>query len=145
MKRIIYTRPDGGVSVVVPAPDFVAEFKTEADALAVIQSGVQASATNVAVCDAADIPADRMFRNAWRRSIAGPPMISIDMPAARAIHALRINEAVRAKAGDLINREAMGEDVTTEKIALRDINVQQQINVAKTPEELAVIWPAQLI
>lgn len=65
-KRIVYTKPDGTVCVVVPAPDFVAGFQSEADAMAAIrEKDVPEDAENVMECDAADLPSDRTQRSAW--------------------------------------------------------------------------------
>lgn len=130
---IVYTRPDGGVSVVHPAAGV--------DTATLLLKSVPADATDVEVVDAAAIPADRAFRNAWRR-IGG--VVSIDMPAAREIHAERVNAAKRALARDLIEREAMGEDVTTEQAALRAADVQAQIAAAPNAAALKAVWPADL-
>jgi hypothetical protein len=65
-RRIVYTRPDGGVSVVCPAPhldtpetiDFVA-----VDAIA--KAGLPP--TPYEVIDHTELPPTRRWRNAWRR------------------------------------------------------------------------------
>ena len=142
-KRIVYTRPDGGVSIVVPAPGFVASFATEDEAIATIQAkDVPADATNVEVMDRAQIPALREYRNAWEKLGAGPP--TVNMPKARLLHVERIDTAKRAKSRDLIERETMGKNVTAEKARFRAINVQAQIDAAATPEALSAIWPLEL-
>lgn len=67
-KRIIYTRPDGGVSVVVPARP-QRQDETEQEYLAAIQAkAVPANATNVRTIEHTDLPASRRFRNHWRDS-----------------------------------------------------------------------------
>jgi len=82
MKRIVYTRPDGGVSVVCPAPEFVAQFPTEQEALAAVQvKAVPADAINVKICDVINIPTSRRFRNCWRQVGTTPPVV--DLPLAR--------------------------------------------------------------
>lgn len=57
-KRIIYPTPDGGVAVIVPAPD--CGLTIEQIAAKDVPAGV-----NFQIVDADDIPADRTFRNAW--------------------------------------------------------------------------------
>lgn len=57
-KRIIYPTPDGGVAVIVPAPG--CGLTIEQIAAKDVPAGV-----NFQIVDAADIPADRTFRNAW--------------------------------------------------------------------------------
>lgn len=142
MKKIVYTRPDSGVSIVNPAPEFLALFATEQEGLNAVQvRAVPADATDVVQVDEANIPADRTFRSAMRQS-AG--VFSVDMPKAREIHAARIEDARREKARDLIEREMVGEDVTVAKEGLRATNVTAQINAAANPNALKAVWPEGL-
>ena len=53
MQRIIYKTPDGGVAVIIPATTIEACMKD-------IPEGAEFTIVN-----AADIPADRTFRDAW--------------------------------------------------------------------------------
>lgn len=57
-KRIIYQREDGGVAVIVPAPEcgLTVEEIAEKD----VPSGKPYK-----IVDVADIPSDRTFRDAW--------------------------------------------------------------------------------
>lgn len=57
-KRIIYPTPEGGVAVIVPAPD--CGLTIEEIARKDVPTGV-----DFRIVDAADIPDDRTFRNAW--------------------------------------------------------------------------------
>lgn len=57
-KRIVYTTPEGGVAVIVPAPD--CGLSIEAIAAKDVPHG-----TAYQIVNASDIPADRTFRNAW--------------------------------------------------------------------------------
>lgn len=157
-KRIVYKRSDGIVEVVCPAParmrDLAAKGNTEDEAIAIIQINAleklpergYGPAENVEVMEKAQIPqtkqGDRAFRNALEKPGMGPPIVN--MPKARDIQTKRINEAKRISARDLIEREMMGEDIATEKAALRAMNMLQAINAAQTPEALSVIWPAGL-
>jgi hypothetical protein len=52
-KRIIYPNDDGGISIIVPAESVEAAMKD-------VPAGKPYK-----IIDAADIPADREFRNAW--------------------------------------------------------------------------------
>ena len=58
MKRIIYPTNDGGVAVIVPAEE--CGLTIEAIAAKDVPAG-----TPFQIVDAADIPSDRTFRNAW--------------------------------------------------------------------------------
>lgn len=57
-KRIIYPTPDGGVAIIVPAPD--CGLTIEQIAAKDVPHGV-----DFRIIDAADVPDDRTFRNAW--------------------------------------------------------------------------------
>lgn len=57
-KRIIYPTPEGGVAVIVPAPE--CGLTIEEIARKDVPAGV-----DFRIVDAADIPEDRTFRNAW--------------------------------------------------------------------------------
>ena len=60
-KRIIYPTDDGGVAVIVPAPNcgLTIEQIAEKD----VPTG-----KDYQIVDVADIPSDRTFRNAWEYS-----------------------------------------------------------------------------
>lgn len=56
--RIIYPTPEGGVAIIIPAPD--CELTIEEIAAKDVPVGIPYS-----IVDASDIPEDRTFRNAW--------------------------------------------------------------------------------
>jgi hypothetical protein len=62
MKRIIYPTPDGGVAVLIPAPEWLAEEGNTIEKLAEkdVPAGVPYK-----IIDTAEVPTDRTFRNAW--------------------------------------------------------------------------------
>jgi hypothetical protein len=70
MKRIIYTRPDGGLSIVIPVINTTGEMDgfTEDDALARAMKKLPEDAINPQVVEESDIPTDRTFRNAWEQT-----------------------------------------------------------------------------
>jgi hypothetical protein len=57
-KRIIYKTPDGGVAVIVPAPECGLTIQQ-------IAAKDVPHGTPYEIVDVADIPTDRTFRNAW--------------------------------------------------------------------------------
>ena len=57
-KRIIYATPEGGVAVIVPAPDCGLTIQE-------IAAKDVPAGTPFQIIDAADVPSDRTFRNAW--------------------------------------------------------------------------------
>lgn len=60
-KRIIYPTDDGGVAVIVPAPDCGMSIED------IAKKDVPAG-KDYRIVNAADIPTDRTFRNAWEFS-----------------------------------------------------------------------------
>jgi hypothetical protein len=92
MKKIVFTRPDGGVSVVNPAPEFVSQFETEEQALQALEfKAVPADATDVVTVDVAGIPTDREFRDAWTQTGGA---FGISIAKARTIQLERAAQAI---------------------------------------------------
>lgn len=61
-KRIVYPTPDGGVAIIVPAPD--CGLTIEQIAQKDVPEGVEYK-----IIDADDVPTDRTFRNAWEYQV----------------------------------------------------------------------------
>ena len=59
-QRIIYPTDDGGVAILIPAPEYLAEHTIEELAAKDVPEGKPYK-----IVDVADIPSDRTFRNAW--------------------------------------------------------------------------------
>lgn len=57
-QRIIYPTPEGGVAVIVPAPE--CGLSIEEIAAKDVPAGVEYK-----IIDASEVPTDRTFRNAW--------------------------------------------------------------------------------
>lgn len=165
-KRIVYTRAeDGGVSIVHPAAggrlSLVREVKGQAEPIIeqepedawlarLIKSDVPADATNVHIVEAADIPPDRSFRNAWRHD-AG--VISVDMPKAREVHKAHIRKARQAaltaldvayQRADETGDAAGKAQIAKRKQALRDLTAHPGIAKAATPQDLQAVWHEDL-
>jgi len=60
MNRIIFQNDEGGVSVLIPAPECLQEHTIEEIAAKDVPAGKPYQ-----IVDVADIPSDRTFRNAW--------------------------------------------------------------------------------
>lgn len=149
-KRIVYTRPDGGVSILIPSPNARLEGETDDALIARIRArDVPDDATHVSVCDASEIPADRTFRNAWKRS---GKSVQVDMPEAREIHMARIREVRNAKLAQMDIAEKLAaqgvkgdlQTIRAKMQALRDIPQTLDLTQAKTPEQLKTLWPEEL-
>jgi len=134
MRKIIYSRPDGGVSVVSVPID------TDT-AIAAAIAKLSLTASNVTTVDDSVIPTDRAFRNAWRQNGAS---VRVDLPIARTLVEKEIETRRRVKIRDVLEREALGENVAQEKAALRSINARLLVDAAQTPEELKSILPEVL-
>jgi len=61
-KRIIYPTDDGGVAIIVPAPEWLSQEGNTIELLAVkdVPEGKPYK-----IIDTTDVPSDRTFRNAW--------------------------------------------------------------------------------
>jgi hypothetical protein len=59
-KRIIYPNDDSGVSIIVPAPEYLAEHTIEELAAKDVPAGKPYK-----IVDVSEIPEDRTFRDAW--------------------------------------------------------------------------------
>ena len=58
--RIIYPTDDGGVAIVIPAPEALETMTIEEIAAKDVPAGKPFK-----IIDTADVPTDRTFRNAW--------------------------------------------------------------------------------
>ena len=61
-QRIIYPSDEGGVAVLIPTPEWLAQEGNTIEALA--EKDVPAGKP-FKIVDVSDIPSDRTFRNAW--------------------------------------------------------------------------------
>ena len=59
-QRIIYPNNNGGVSILIPTPEYLEEHTIEELAEKDVPAGKPFK-----IVDVADIPTDRTFRNAW--------------------------------------------------------------------------------
>lgn len=143
--RIVYTRPDGGVSIVMPTGDV--------SIVKVFTKDVPPDATDAQIIDSGDLLTDRTFRNAWHQSGG---IISVNMPLAREIHAGRIAHAqiaeiARLKVDERAERlkgntaQANAHAATVTALEALDLNVlATQIANAPNPTALRAIWPANV-
>lgn len=67
MNRIIYPNDEGGVSILIPAPEALETMTIEEIALKDVPSGKPFK-----IVDVSDIPTDRTFRNAWEADMSSP-------------------------------------------------------------------------
>ena len=145
MEKILFTRPDGGVTVVTPAQGVSIE--------TVLARSIPPDATDVTVVDSAVLPSDRTYRSAWRQSGA---TVNVDMPLARDIHAERIAVAQAAEIAHLKVEErkerlrdntaqADSHAATVTALEALDLNVlATQITNAPNPTALSAIWPVDV-
>jgi hypothetical protein len=63
-QRIIYPTDDGGVAIIVPAPEYLAEHTIEELAAKDVPAGKPFK-----IVDVSEIPTDRTFRNAWEYQV----------------------------------------------------------------------------
>lgn len=163
VQRIVYTRPDGGVAVVAPVisrddPETMTVEEAVARALALLP----AEAMEPGVIDAAEMPQDPSFREAWRLEPADGGVeesagvggrIIIDMERAREIHMNRIRRARDTELAkldiDFIRAIEIGDldeqaEIALHKQRLRDTPQTFDLSGYATPEELEEAWPVDL-
>jgi len=137
--KIIFCRPDGGVSVVVPIAS-----------ISSVMARLPASAINPQIVDDLVVPTDRTFRNAWRQSGAS---INQDMPTCRNLWRDRMRELRKPKleALDIQWMRAVARNDTVQAVmleqereVLRNVTVDPAIDAATTPEQLKVVIPDAL-
>ena len=151
MRKIIFTRPDGGLSVVHPVrntyltPEELDDAQIEQRAW----DKLPKDAINPRWADAAEIPADRAFRNAWEDS----GTVSVNMPKARNLHREKLRGLRKPKMDALdvayMRADELGDavlkaEITVKKQALRNVTADPAIEAAPTPEELEAVIPAAL-
>jgi hypothetical protein len=116
-KRIIYTTPEGSVSVVVPAPDYIGTLET-------LASKVVPEGLDWRIVDVAALPASRNWRNAW--TDAEPTeTVDIDLERAKVEHIELVRRVLRV----------------TPELEAEISALQPAINAAATLTELYNIWP----
>ena len=150
-KVILYTRPDGGITVCHPTPETLAKFETEDEAIAYVRGkDIPDGATKIRVVDKSAIPDNRKFRDAW---VSGDAEAVVDLPKARTIHMDRIREVRNGELQkeDINYQKALEADdasaktaVATKKQALRDLPTTFDISGASTDDELDALWPSEL-
>ena len=59
-QRIVYPTEDGGVAVLIPTSEYLADHTIEELAQKDVPAGVEYK-----IVDVSEIPSDRTFRNAW--------------------------------------------------------------------------------
>ncbi len=104
------------------------------------------------ITDEANIPADRMFRNAWTDDNP-TDTVDVDMSRARDIHMdnIRIERdkklvllEVDYIIADEQNDAVLKGEIAAQKQILRDLPTTFDLTVATTPEELKNLWPQEL-
>jgi hypothetical protein len=122
MTKIIYSNPDGSVSIVIPTGSID-------DAKKAVPSGV-----SYEIVEDNKIPTDRTFRNAW---VKGSGVVTEDITKAKAIaHATRREkrEAEFKPHDDIIAKQIPGEsasDAETARSAIRTKYATMQTNIDK--------------
>lgn len=128
MRKIIYTRPDGGVSIVHPVRNTLGEtLTTDAEIEQRAWDKLPEDAINPQFVDESLIPTDRTFRNAWKDDNG----IKVDMSKAKDLtkDRLRNERKPLLEAQDVAFQRALESGASTaaivsEKQRLRDITKQ---------------------
>ncbi|ETR76393.1 hypothetical protein X566_00775 [Afipia sp. P52-10] len=113
---------------------------TTAEALEIIRDrDCGPHGTAIELWDAADVPADRWFRNAWRRSANGGP-ISVDLRKARPIQLAHIKSALAIET----KRRDSDDDLWSAPLVVDLAPLVEKIKGAQDADALRAIWPSEL-
>lgn len=149
MKKIIYTRPDGGLSVVTPVRNTAPRLETLTDEEIERRAleKLPPDAINPRLVDASAIPQDRTFRNAWTQ--IGSDVVH-DMGKCRALHRTKLRELRKPRLEALDSAYLCADEradttakkqIAMQKQALRDVTADPAIDAAITPEALKAVMP----
>lgn len=129
MKRIIYQNETGGVSIIIPTESVELALKD-------VPEGVPYE-----IVDAADIPSDRYFRNAW---VMGDCCVEHDLDKCKEIgHDIRRQQRAEEfkPYDDIIAKQIPGVDAAEAEAKRQEIRdkyalIQDVIEGASTPDEI---------
>lgn len=134
-KRIIFQNAEGGVSVIIPAPGV-----SQADVLKAVPPGARYE-----IVDAADIPADRTFRNAWfHDTTPAPQKVGVDVDKAKAVchdkrRAKRAEEFAPLDVQATIPAKAAQAEAARQAIRDKHAAIQAEIDAAADAAALKAI------
>ena len=142
MRKIIFTRSDGGISVVHPVRNTLGEtLTTDAEIEQRAWDKLPDDAINPQYVDESVIPTDRTFRNAWVVE-AGTVIVDIDKAKALTKDRLRAERKPLLEAQDVEFQRAQETSADTaeiikEKQRLRDIT--KQVDALTSIDELKAL------
>ncbi len=145
MTLLAIARPDGGLSLMRLLDDADPEAE-----LAKWQTVHPDGYLGYHIIGEADVPEDRIFRNAW---VMDGKTIGCDMDKAREIHrdAMRAARTPKLAALDIAYQradeakdDAAKAVIAAQKQELRDVTADPRIDAAQTPAELKAVWPEVL-
>lgn len=140
-KRIIYQNETGGISVVIPTPEYLQTHTIEEVAAKDVPAGIPFE-----IVEDTDFPKDRIFRDAWEGQ--GKKVIENLAKAKLVAHAKRreARDKEFAPYDDIIAKQVPGQDAKAaeaerQKIRVKDAALQTKMDAAKTPDELRTLLP----
>ena len=132
-KRVTFTRPDGGVSVLIPAPGVP---------LKRVLQDVPEDAINVKVVAASDLPADRTFRDAWSPCSKNGARVDVEKAKGVCHAARRAKRAAEFAPLDAISTSplfAVGAEADRQKVRDKHANLQTRIDAATDEAALRAV------
>lgn len=106
-KRILYTRPDGGLSVLIPAPASQVPGESEAAWVARVADKDVPQGTSYRIVDTATDPLpSRRWRDAWTDPGAGA--VAVDLPRARGLRKAELLAAHPTLDAELVEQAVAG-------------------------------------
>ena len=135
---IVVKNTDGSCQIIHPTAEALQVMTMEEIAAKDITTGL-----TFRICNLADLPADRSFREAWT-DVNPTTTVDVDMVKAKSIHMDKIREARDEKLRQLDIETMKGVDVQAAKQLLRDLPQNTDLSGATTVEELNAIWPSEI-
>lgn len=161
MKVVAYTQADGSLAVIIPANKFVEEMRAAAEKLGVPMTDAQLAAAaagkalehakgaDPVLCEDADLPQDRTFRNAWARSKDKPVVVDMTKALEIAKDMIRAERKPLLAAQDVEFTRAQGQKddeaaatVEAKRQALRDATADARLAGAKDASALKTAMEA---
>jgi len=147
MRKIIYTKPDGGIAVVSPVRNTIPYVETLTDAEIEQRAFDRLPPNAINPHFVLSVPQDRTFRDAWTSN--GAEVLQ-EINKCREIHRAKLREMrlpklaaldVEYMRADEDGDSAKKAEIAAKKRALRDVTNFSGIDEATTPDQLKLAIP----
>lgn len=148
--RVVFERPDGGVSIVIPAPQYDAPEYLDAIAIEAIANAGLGPETAYVKMTVDALPSGRRWRNAW--TLSGGT-VAVSIARARSIRRAEL-EAVRERRIEVLTRlvnkaqddgdAVLAATLRARRKQARDLDLQSKVDAVADLVSLDSFVPAEL-